>query len=405
MTPRMRPIVDPLILSVSGRDRPGVLAAIARALDSAGIDVVDIEQATLQDFLALSFLLDLRDDPERSQRLLRDILPEIAALGLAVDVRALDATQVHLLKETEQIVVTLVSETPSARVVADLASVLARHNANIVTIRRLAEEDLRAGEYVVDVTGVADVAALKADVLVAAEHAGVDVGIAQENVHRKSKRVIVFDMDNTLIADEVIDLLAARHGVLETVSALTARAMAGELDFKQALRERVALLAGMPASVLDQVVAEVRLTPGAEQAIAVLKRLGYRMGILSGGFTFVVDAFRERLGLDYGFANTLEIVDGRLTGRVLDPILDGAGKAEKLRLIAHQEGVPLDQVVGIGDGANDIPMLQAAGLGIAFRAKETTRRSADAAIQRNDFTGLLYLLGITGRDLRRVREQ
>jgi phosphoserine phosphatase len=401
----MRALTEPFILSVSGRDRPGILSEIAASLDTAEIEIVDIEQATLQDFLALSFLLDLDNDPGRSRRLLGDVIPLATGLGLAVDVRRLDADQVRLLKETDHAVLTLVSERPSARLVAEFGAVIARHQGNIVTVRRLAEEDLRAGEYVLDITRVADRDAMKADILLTAERLGVDAGLAREDIYRKSKRVVVFDMDNTLVVGEIIDVLAERAGVADGVSRITREAMDGSLDFSEALRRRVELLRGLPESVLGEVLETLSFAPGAEDAIRVLKRLGYKVGVLSGGFTFFAEAIRKRLDIDYAFANTLEMSGGKLTGGLVGPILDGEGKAQHLREIAEREGVRQGQVVAVGDGANDIPMLQAAGLGIAFRAKESTRRTADAAIGRNEFLGLLYLLGVSGRDLRRVQSE
>jgi phosphoserine phosphatase len=401
----MRPIAEPLILSVSGPDRPGILAQMASALDAAGIEIVDIEQATLQDFLALSFLLDLHEDPERSRSLLGDVIPRAAELGLSVNVRRLDADQIRLLKETDHAVLTVVTDRPLARVVAEMGNVIARHRGNIVMVRRLTEEDLRAGEYVLDITQVPDLDALKADLLLAAESLGADAGLAREDVYRKSKRMVVFDMDNTLVVGEIIDELAKRAGTVEEVSRITTEAMEGRLEFEDALRRRVELLRGLPEETLEAVARDLTLTPGAEDAIRVLKRLGYKLGVLSGGFTFFAEALKERLGVDYACANTLEIKDGHLTGKVVGPILDGPGKAERLLEIARLEGIRRDQVVGIGDGANDVPMLQAAGMGIAFRAKEPARRSADAAIQQNDFIGLLYLLGVSGRDLKRMRDE
>ncbi len=399
----MRALTEPLILSVSGRDRPGILAELAGALAGAGIEIVDIEQATLQDFLALSFLLDLEGDAERGGKLLREVIPRASALGLAVDVRRLTGDAVRMLAEADRMVATLVSDRASTKAVAALAAAAARHRANIVSIRRLAEEDLRAAEYVLDVTRVPDVSALKADLLALGERLEADIALAREDVYRKSKRVVVFDMDSTLVAAEGIDLLARRAGVEAEVAAITREAMAGKLDFESALRRRVALLRGLPESVLAEVEASLPLTPGAAEAVDALKRLGFRLGLLSGGFTCFTEPLRRRLGIDYAFANTLEIEAGVLTGGLTGPVLDAAGKAARLAEIASREGVPLDQVVGVGDGANDIPMLQAAGLGIAFRAKESTRRSADAAIQRNDLAGLLYLLGVSARDLKRVR--
>ncbi len=401
----MRAFLEPYVLSVSGRDRPGLLAALAGSLDRAEIEIVDIEQATLQGFLALSFLLDLGGDPLKSSRLARDVIPEASALGLAVDARGIDADQVRLLKETERMVATVVSERPSTRLVAEVASTAAVHRANIVSIRRLAEEDLRAGEFVLDVTSVGDPAALRADMLALGNRLAVDIALAGEDVFRATKRVVVFDMDSTLVAAEVIDLLAERAGKAGEVSRITHEAMEGRMDFEASLRRRVALLRGLPESVLEEVAASLPLTPGAAEATVVLKRLGFRLAILSGGFTYFAEALRARLGFHHAFANTLVVRDGLVTGELEDPILDAAGKAVRLAEIAALEGVPLEQVVGVGDGANDIPMLQAAGLGIAFRAHEITRRSADGAIQRNDFTGLLHFLGVTGRDLARVRDR
>lgn len=400
----MRTLREPYIFSVSGRDRPGLLARIATALDEAEIDIVDIEQATLQDFLALSFLLDLEGDAERGRRLLRDLLPLAGELGLAVDVRGLDADQVKHLKESDHVVLTVVSERPTSRMVAELATVTARHDANIVSIRRLAEEDLRAGEYVLDVTGVSDREGLRADLFSIAERLGVDVALAREDVYRKSKRIVVFDMDSTLLQAEVIDCLAARAGVEEEVAGITRDAMEGRIEFGESLRRRTALLSGLPVTVLEEVAKSIPLTPGAEETLRVLKRLGFKLGVVSGGFSWFVERVGDRLGVDYVFANHLEIEDGTLTGNLVPPILDGPGKAERLREIAAKEGVPVDQVVGVGDGANDVPMLQTAGLGIAFRAKDVTRRSADAAIQRNTFAGLLHLLGVSGRDVQRLEE-
>ena len=397
-------MIEPYILAVSGRDRPGILSEIAKALDAAGIQIVDIEQATLQDFLALSFLLELENDPEKAHLLSHDVIPRASALGLRADLRSLNIQEVRMLKETDHVVLTLVSDHPSSKLVAELGAVTARHHANIVTIRRLAEEDLRAGEFVLDISRVPDLDAMKADILLTAEGLGVDAGVAREDVYRKSKRVVVFDMDGTLVAEEVIDTLAERAGVAEEVSEITTKAMKGEIDFEDALRRRVRLLKGLSAAILPEVAETLSLSPGAEETIQVLKRLGYKLGVLSGGFTFFVEALKTKLKIDYAAANTLEIKHGVLTGEVVGPVLDGPGKAKQLARIADLEGVPLDQVVGVGDGANDIPMLQTAGLGIAFRAKETTRRTADAAIQKNDFLGLLYLLGVSGKDLRRMRE-
>lgn len=398
----MRPLTEPIILSVSGRDRPGVLASLASALAELGIEIVDIEQATLQNFLALSFLIDLENDAERARGLLRTVMPRAAELGLAVDVRTLRPEDVRMLKETDHAVLVLLSEKPSSELIAAIGNTTARHGANVVSIRRLAEEDLRAGEFVLDVTHVPDVNALKADLFLTSERLGADAGLAREDVYRKSKRVVVFDMDGTLVVGESIDLLAETLGLSETVAGITRDAMEGRLEFSEALRRRVALLKGLPEHALHDVASRLEIAPGAPEALRVLRRLGYRLGVVSGGFSIIVDAIKERLHLDFAMSNHVEIESGQLTGRMIEPILDGPGKARALAAIAEKEGISLQQVVGVGDGANDIPMLQAAGLGIAFHAKERTREHAHAALQRSDFRGLLYMLGVSARDVKRL---
>ncbi len=398
----MREIDEPLILSVSGPDRPGILAELAGILARGSIDLVDVEQATLQNFLALSFLVDLGNRPERAQVLLREFLPAATRLGLTTEVRSISHPELRMLKEQDLWAVTLLGEAEIAHMVTTVAAAIARHNANIVTIRRLAEEDIRAAELIVDVSRTAYVDAFRRDLLSACEAVGMDVGIAPENVHRKSKRVVVMDADSTLVAGEVIDELARRAGVVDRVAAITRRAMEGELDFAGALVERVSLLKGLTRADLDAVTASMQLTPGAAETITVLKALGFKVGVISGGFTFFTEHLRASLGLDYAFGNVLEMDGDTVTGRVIPPIIDAAGKADRVRQIAAETGVPLSQVVTVGDGANDIPMLETAGLGIAFRAKEAARRAARGSIHRNDMQALLYLLGISQRDVNRL---
>ena len=222
----------------------------------------------------------------------------------------------------------------------------------------------------------------------------MDVAVQRGGLHRRAMRLIVMDVDSTLIQDEVIDLLAARAGCADEVAKITESAMRGELDFAASLRERAALLAGLDASVLDEVRASLRLTPGARTLIRTLKRLGYKCGIVSGGFTAVIEPLADSLGIDYVAANTLEVADGKLTGRVLEPIIDREGKTEALRRFARAAGVPLSQTVAVGDGANDLGMIAAAGLGVAFNAKPMVRDAADTALNVPYLDTILYLLGI-----------
>ncbi len=395
----MRPLIEPLILSVSGRDRPGILAELSRVLADAGIELVDLEQATLQDLLALSFLVDLGGNPRHAHVLLEKFFPAAGRLGLQVVARPISPEELITLKERDLWALTLLGSEATAQMVATVAEVTRRHNANVVSIRRLAEDDLRAAEFLVDASRTADVNAFRRDLFLECEAEGIDVGLSRASVYRQSKRVVVFDADSTLVAGEVIDELARRAGVVDRVSEITRRAMAGELDFEAALIERVALLRGLPVWTLRQVEQSLPLTAGAAEVITALKLLGYKVAVISGGFSFFTEHLKRVLGLDYAFGNELEIEDGMLTGRVVPPIIGARGKADLLREIARREGVPLSQVVGVGDGANDVPMLQAAGLGVAFRAKEVAKRAADGAIHQNSLFGLLYLLGLSQADL------
>ncbi len=398
----MRDVIEPLILSVSGRDRPGVLAVLAAVLAREEIELVDIEQATLQEFLALSFLVDLNGKAEAARAVLERFFPAATELGLAVEARPVSPEELRTLSEKDLWALTLLGPAATAAMVATIAGVTSRHGANIVSVRRLAEDDIRAAEFIVDASRCQAVDAMRRDLFLEAEAVGVDVGLSRASVYRQSKRVVVLDADSTLVAGEVIDELAQLAGVADQVKEITRRAMEGRLDFGAALRERVALLRGLPVERLREIEERLPLTPGAEEMIAALRALGFKVGVISGGFSFFTDSLKRRLKLDYAFANELEIEDGKLTGHVVPPIVDAEGKAERLRTIAQWERVPLSQVVGVGDGANDIPMLQAAGLGVAFRAKEVAKRAADGAIHQDSLLGLLYLLGVSQQDLKEL---
>jgi phosphoserine phosphatase len=279
---------------------------------------------------------------------------------------------------------------PSA--MAAIAGRIAAGGANIDRIGRLAHYPVTCIEL--DVSG-ADPQRLRAELSTEAVTQQVDVAVQRGGLHRRAMRLIVMDVDSTLIQAEVIELLAKRAGCAERVAAMTGSAMRGDVDFASALRERVALLEGLDAAVLDEVRKELRLTPGARTLIRTLKRLGYRCGIVSGGFTQITNPLAERLGIDYSAANTLEIAEGKLTGRLAGPIIDRAGKARVLARFADQAGVALSQTVAIGDGANDLDMITAAGLGVAFNAKPLLRDAADASVSVPYLDAILYLLGIS----------
>jgi phosphoserine phosphatase len=380
-----------LILTFTGRDAPGITAQLSRVLAQAGARLVDVEQV-VQGLLTLGFAVEVADEDAA----IKELLFSARSLGLSLEYRqaAPDAGE-----ERQRHALTVIAPVLGVSQLQSVAEVLAAHGANIERIHRLSEGGLSSVEFTVSLPAAADAQALKSALLAAAMRGGFDCALQRETLLRRSKRLIVMDMDSTLIRIEVIDELARAHGVGEQVAAITRRAMAGEIDYDQSLRERVALLKGLPARVLNELAANLPLTEGAETLLRVLKRLGYRTAVISGGFSVAAEALQKRLGIDFAWSNTLEIVEGVLTGRVLGPIVNAQRKAGILDELSRREGVPLDQVIAIGDGANDLLMLQKAGHGIAFHAKPKLREAADTAISAMGLDAILYLLGITGRDI------
>jgi phosphoserine phosphatase len=304
-------------------------------------------------------------------------------------------------------VVVLLGRPITARAFGAVAAALADVGANIDSIRRVADYPVTGLELMVSPepgggTENHPPGTLRARLVEVARNAGVDVAVERAGLARRSKRLIVFDVDSTLVQGEVIEMLAARAGAEAEVAAVTEAAMRGELDFTESLRRRVAVLAGLPESVLEEVAAELELTPGARTTIRTLKRLGFRCGVVSGGFTRVIRGLVDELGLDFCAANELEIVDGRLTGEVVGEIVDRPGKAVALRRFADSFGIPLEQCVAVGDGANDIDMLSTAGLGIAFNAKPALREVADTALSHPYLDVVLFVLGITRDEVERA---
>jgi phosphoserine phosphatase len=275
-----------------------------------------------------------------------------------------------------------------------VASLLTDYSINIDRINKLTRGQLRCVEFFLNVPNNTDLKGMTRQLLAEGAGLGIDIAVQKENLYRRAKRLVVLDMDSTLIQIEVIDELARLAGVGEQVAVITERAMNGELDFQQALRERVGLLQGLSADALEQVYRELPFTPGAKNLIRILRQLGFRTAVISGGFDFFTDRLKAELGLDYAYANDLEIVDGLVTGKVTGAIVDGQRKAELLAEIAEREGITLSQVIAIGDGANDLPMLGRAGLGIAFNAKARVREQADYHINQGSLDSILYLLGI-----------
>jgi phosphoserine phosphatase len=384
-----------LLITLTGRDRPGVTSRLFSVLARFPLSVVDIEQVVIRGRLVLGVLTSC-DEPPDLTAIHRSVTSMAAGLGLDAEITTGSAEPgqggAGYGAAAEQLHVTVLGHPLQPDAVAAIAGRIAASGANIDRITRLASDPVTCIEL--DVSG-AEPGPLRAALAQVAADSGVDVAVQRGGLHRRAMRLIVMDVDSTLIQEEVIDLLAARAGCADEVAKITESAMRGELDFAASLRERTALLAGLDASVLDAVRASLRLTPGARTLIRTLKRLGYKCGIVSGGFTAVIEPLAASLGIDYVAANTLEVADGKLTGRVLDPIIDREGKTEALRRFARAAGVPLSQTVAVGDGANDLGMIAAAGLGIAFNAKPMVRDAADTALSVPYLDTVLYLLGIS----------
>ena len=389
------PPATALLLSLTGLDRPGITAEIATLLAHSQMPLLDVEQVVIQGRLTLNFVVDPSAHAGGAQDVLKDLLWKARELGVQLDFRLIDHPGQTTAVARESWAVTLLSGQVSALMLGQTAAAVAARGFNIDRIHRLSGGGLSSIELILSTeAGAGDAQTLKRDLLKLHAELGCDIALQREGLTRRSKRVVVMDMDSTLIQQEVIDELARMWGVFDQVADITHRAMNGELNFDQALRERVLLLKGAPATILDDVQQVIHLTPGAEHLIRVLKRLGYRLAVISGGFIEVAEPIRARLGLDYAFANRLEVVDGKLTGHVVGAIVNRARKAELLSEIAAQERVALDQVIAIGDGANDLDMLNRAGLGIAFNAKQVVREQANYAVNQRNLDAILYLLGI-----------
>jgi phosphoserine phosphatase len=387
----MRP--TSVLATVTGRDRMGVTAAFFAALAAHDVDVRDIEQVVIRDRLILTVLFDLRGD---ITALRNSVTKTASALGMECEIAVADDDPSQPPPTGSRSHVILLGHPLRAGAVGHVAQSIADTGGNIEMVTQLSSAPASALEMVVRAQ---DPIALRAVLVRAADECGVDIAMEPAGLRRRAKRLVVLDVDSTLIREEAIDVLAGQAGVADQVAEITTRAMAGELDFAASLRERVALLAGLPEHKLDRVRDALRLTPGARTFVRTLRRLGYYVGVVSGGFTTLTNRFVHELELDFAAANELEIVDGVVTGRVLGPIVDRAGKADALRRFADKYGVPLSQTVAVGDGANDIDLLEVAGLGIAFNAKSALRAAADTSVNLPYLDSLLFVLGITSEEI------
>ena len=377
-----------LLLTVTGRDHPGVTAGLFDVLAEHGAVVSDIEQVVVHGRLLLGVALAREGDGAAVRAAL---VRRAAELDVEVEFTPLDGDADPSGAAVRHHVVVLGAPLPPGAM-AGVARRLASCGANIERVLRLASYPITSYELVV---AGGDTARLRAELSAEAVAQRVDIAVEASSLWRRARRLVVMDVDSTLVQGEVIEMLAAEAGCEAEVARVTAAAMAGELDFEASLRARVALLEGLPTDAVDRVRAAVQLAPGARTLVRTLKRMGYAVGVVSGGFTAVVDDLVAELGLDHALANELEVVDGRLTGRVAGAVVDRAGKAAALRRFAALEGVTMAQTVAIGDGANDLDMLEAAGLGIAFNAKPVVVERADTALSVPFLDAALFLLGIS----------
>ncbi len=392
-----------ILLTVHGPDRPGICHAICQVLARHDVPVIDIEQASTHRLLSLSFVIDLGhlEEEHGEAALVKELLYQGWQAGANIQLEPMkDDDFIGFPELTDSVnrnlyAVTLIGQRVGADGLAAVTGALARRSANITNIHKLSRRRLAAVEMIASVPTSEAMAEVKRELLLAAQGLDIDVAVQRENLYRRSKRLVVFDMDSTLIGQEVIDEVARAVGCHDRVAELTARAMRGELEFHEAFAARVALLRGARLDdIVRQVAPTLEFTPGAVDLVRVLKKLGYKLAVISGGFSAFVDPIVERLGLDHAFSNELDVEGGLLTGRARGEIIDRQRKADILTQVARAEGIQLDQVMAVGDGANDIAMLERAGLGVAFNAKKTVQEAAQVAVNQTSMASLLYLLGI-----------
>lgn len=398
-----------ILINVSGGDRPGLTSSLTEALAAHRVRVLDIGQAVVHETLTLAILIEVPADGEFTP-LKKDLLVRAHDLDLKIHFTAISQEAfAHWVRSQGKFryIVSVLGRQITAAQLAKISAAISRHGLNIDRIERLSGRLSLTGSasnanacIEFEVSGASDTSnPLRAELMELTHEFDIDIAFQRESIYRRNRRLVAFDMDSTLIPAEIIDELAKLHGVGDPVSAITAAAMRGELDFEQSFTRRVALLRGLREQRLKEVLHSVPLADGAERLISTLKVLGYKTAILSGGFAFFGQHLQKRLGIDYVFANELEIVNGTVTGKVSGEIVDGTKKAQLLAQIAEWENISLDQAVAVGDGANDLPMLNIAGMGIAFHAKPLVRQSARHAMSHLGLDGILYLLGVRDRDL------
>lgn len=399
-----------ILINITGRDRKGLDAKFAGILAEYDVNILDIGQAVIHEHISLGILAEI-PNPKNYSSIFKDMLFEGHNMGLKVDIKSVASDNyekwVHA-QGKERRIITLLGRTLSAQQISAVTSVIAENRLNIDSISRLTgrisikkpQSNPRACVQLSVSGKPLDILDMRRTFMEISQKAGIDISFHVDNIYRKNRKLVVFDMDSTLIQAEVIVELAKLAGVGDQVNNITESAMRGEIDFKESFRQRVALLKGLQEEQLAKLTRELPLTDGADLVAKTLKGLGYKLGILSGGFRFVGEYLKDRLGFDYMYANELDIEDSVVTGKVVGDIVDGEKKAILLRQLAQKENIALDQTIAVGDGANDLPMISIAGLGVAFNAKPIVRQKASNAISSVGLDGLLYLIGIHDREIK-----
>ncbi|MDI7260397.1 MAG: phosphoserine phosphatase SerB [Thermodesulfobacteriota bacterium] len=394
---------DFYVISVIGEDQVGLVSEVTQLLFKKGLNIVDIEQTVIHSQFTMVLLIQPLTPRFNPIQLKSDLGRLAKKRKMNITVTPLHEFKGLRLAETKRPYVLTILGTDRPGVVAGLSSMFAKHHCNIERIKMIARGELLAMEMSVDLRD-AHFTALRMEISEVAKKIGMDIVVQPEPIFKKRKKVIVFDMDSTIVDGEIIDELAKLAGAEEKVKALTERGMGGEIDFNKSLRMRVSFLRGLKIKSLESLAKTFKLIKGSEELVAALKEMGFKVALISGGFTYFTDVLKKRLGFDYAFGNRLEMKNGKLTGRIKGKIIDARKKAEIMDEICRKEGITRDEVVAVGDGSNDRIMLANAGLGIAFNAKEILKKVADGAITRDHMKGVLYCLGISDLDIRKGTE-